>query len=791
MKWFKRLSRESSVNLNDKVKVLVNEDATLRINESHDICYCEKSSVKNDNENDICHLCLESNSSESIMNYNNIDKLDKILLRSSSSSFASPGVRAEGSVTLGSAAATTMTTNMEKEFMYENSHTDTDADDDDDANDDNDDNDDDDGDGKNNDSKLKKSVVSFDNKLNGVKCRLFKCKLCLKQKEEHNKESGVREETISNPNVPTTKVIQSRLNEITSSTANSFSSNHDKNITYKITTNKCSRNNIKFCEIKKVKHDLSDGGLRKRVKNLESIILLSDGDSSSLSSAASSLSSTSSASTSGAILSSSHRGSPITTINSRNPSIPFEGIRSSLLAEQQVDSDTTLREIIDPDDFFDDPDEVNKYLEEQILSEWEFIDCPILKKKTDTIKVRDDDVYNVDEDDDNILNISCHSFTSSNFDNLLFESSSDSETSTTSRSSSSAEGNLVDDNNKNSDNDDSFDCSSYEKIGRSPSVLSLRSYEEDTFGLFYLCDSTIFRLSEASYHTTSYLFEKDICNGLNIDYFNDIVIEEDIYYESVNPNKDANTIRCSVSNNSASLFFKQTDSNNLLSVNKEDVVQPCRVNAFAYSLMGPLLVQDEYFDPLILLDDSELKEQNTSALSSASAGRQTELQEISEEGFMKKAMSSRNTNNNNSNSTFCVQQHFGLNDSGDIVIHLDHIIIVQGYTMPMKKSIKRHMKHIPKGIEVFEDQTIKINWRNLYNDILAYLCENLFGKYSIILAKDFIIHYHCTALHYFGISIYISLFFQLKLHPVHHTFNKIAFPLYYVRLQKLGSLSFC
>lgn len=766
MKWFKRLSRESSVNLNDKLEqtVLVNEAATLRINESHDICSCGISSVKNDNENDICCLCRKSNNSESIMKYNNSDKLDKISLLSASSAFASPGARAEESVTLNSAASTTITTHMEDEFMHENSNIDTDADADDD----------DDVVGKNNDSKLKKSVVSFDNKLSGVRCRLFKCKLCLKQKEEHDKE-------ISNTHVPTTEVIQIRVNEIASPIASSFLSNHDTNITYKITTNKCSRNNIKFCEIKKVKRDcdhnvrivnLSDGGLRKRVKNLESIILLSDGDSSSLSSAASSLSSTTSAaSTSGAVLSCSHRSSTITTINSinsRNSSIPFEDIRSSLLPkqEQQVESDSILREIIDPDDFFDDPDEVNKYLEEQILSEWEFIDCPILKKKTDTIKGKEDDLNNVDGDDDDILNISCHSFTSSNFDNLLFESSSDSETTTTSRSSSSAEGNLADDHNKNSDNDDSFDCSSYEKIGRSPSVLSLRSYEEDTFGLFYLCDSTIFRLSEASYYTTSYLFEKDICNGLSIDYFNDIVIEEDIYYaESVDHDKDANAISCNVKNNSAALFFKQTGSHNLLSANTEDLVQTCRVNAFAYSLMGPLLVQDKYYDPLILLEGSELKEQNTATLSSASADRQTELQEISEEDLISKVISSRNTNNNNSNSTFCIQHHFGLNDSGDIVIHLDHIIVIQGYTMPLKKCIKQHMKHIPKGIEVFEEQKIQINWRKIYNGIIAYLCENIFGKYSIISEKDFIIHYillYRLELHYISINIYFSLFLHSK-----------------------------
>lgn len=175
----------------------------------------------------------------------------------------------------------------------------------------------------------------------------------------------------------------------------------------------------------------------------------------------------------------------------------------SLISDSVSNSLTSIVTIItDPDDFFDDPSEVADHrLEMEILSEWEVIDISELE------------FHRIP---------SVQSFTSSEFHDLI----------------QSAEHDIANDHVDDDDNDEASDykkfkdsCSSYRQnhwfnddsddddnndeeyvqVKRTPSVISLTSYDEDEHGIFYSVDQAAFTIPEAYYHSS---FSHDIQSGV-------------------------------------------------------------------------------------------------------------------------------------------------------------------------------------------------------------------------------------------------------------------------------------
>lgn len=146
-------------------------------------------------------------------------------------------------------------------------------------------------------------------------------------------------------------------------------------------------------------------------------------------------------------------------------------------------------QLIDPDDFFEDPDEVRTYCaEKKWLAEWCIVD--------DFVHIG----FGSDEEDDDPDGL---------YATTAFCGLPEIETEDT---------NNVDANEE-----------TFVKVQRTPSVISLTSYTDDTFGIFYQSYQgcyTLPKVPEAYYH---YTFEYDIQSGIAMDpvvsAFEEIMVE--------------------------------------------------------------------------------------------------------------------------------------------------------------------------------------------------------------------------------------------------------------------------
>lgn len=157
--------------------------------------------------------------------------------------------------------------------------------------------------------------------------------------------------------------------------------------------------------------------------------------------------------------------------------------KSSRLQQQQ-------QQLVDPDDFFEDPDEVRLYCaEKKWLAEWCIVDA--------TFHIG----HGSDEEDDDPHGL---------YATTAFGGHPETDTDT--------------DHKPVDVNEDTF-----VKVQRTPSVISLSSYSEDTFGIFYsACQGcwTLPKVPEANYY---YSMECDIQSGLAMDpavsAFEEIMVE--------------------------------------------------------------------------------------------------------------------------------------------------------------------------------------------------------------------------------------------------------------------------
>lgn len=275
-------------------------------------------------------------------------------------------------------------------------------------------------------------------------------------------------------------------------------------------------------------------------------------------------------------------------------------LKADLLCEQAKKLEnliSTERVFVDPDDFFEDPNEVSLYREEiSILSEWIVIDL-IVTTTTTTPKTK-------------LLP------TKSSHENLH----------------------------------KSF--GSFEFLNRPPSIISLNSFDEDDFGLFYSCRGT-YDIPEADY--CSPLKYDRIENGKKISKKSNLPISLDI-----NSNITSGTSTTASSNSTTSTPSKTTFSKGRKLFHKTN----SETDAIARSLMGPLLKEND-FCPLF---NSSFTQQES---------------KHSHERKLK---------------NFSIQKYFGLNDDGDIIIHLNHINEYEGFGFLSKKKLK----NVPYGIEAKE-----------------------------------------------------------------------------------------
>jgi hypothetical protein len=83
-------------------------------------------------------------------------------------------------------------------------------------------------------------------------------------------------------------------------------------------------------------------------------------------------------------------------------------------------------------------------------------------------------------------------------------------------------------------------------------------------------------------------------------------------------------------------------------------------------------------------------------------------------------------------STMCqrcnVKQYFGLNDCGNIIIHVDHIAEEHGEAMLMKKKYKSMFKDVPVGEEMVEDKRFHMTWPELIQMLFDFMKRRITGS---------------------------------------------------------------
>lgn len=88
--------------------------------------------------------------------------------------------------------------------------------------------------------------------------------------------------------------------------------------------------------------------------------------------------------------------------------------------------------------------------------------------------------------------------------------------------------------------------------------------------------------------------------------------------------------------------------------------------------------------------------------------------------------------NPNSFAPISIPEYFGLNDYGDIIIHVDHIDEEKGFGFMMRRK-KQVYRKVPYGQEVCEKKSSKTTViKQFFNELYSALCDSCRGEYTQI-----------------------------------------------------------
>lgn len=344
--------------------------------------------------------------------------------------------------------------------------------------------------------------------------------------------------------------------------------------------------------------------------------------------------------------------------NNNNLRLLINGVKENYLSEQakilenfiSVPTNSCLtgvspilidREIIDPEDFFQDPDEVIEYLEnKKFLADYCFVNKEDFEDCIDSESQHDSKI------DDN---------------NKIDES--------------------VDDINKISECDNNCDLVD-SHITSDISTNILENMRNDNVGVTSSCSKN----SEAHEAESNHNLTNDIQLGMKMAIIKTFCIWSDVIMGTCEPL----SIGDCESDKSKSDKILNDKKRKFTCLDSDD-------EAFASSLMGPVLENGTHLCPLY-----------KSAFQCSSIKHERERK----------------------SPTFSVRKYFGLNEIGDIIIHLDHVIEYQGFGYLNKYDVGK----VPIGVEVTE----KRRWWKKFGDIFdgniinIHLIKFIFYLYIII-----------------------------------------------------------